>query len=273
MKIISWNMAQRSKCWRFVAEMDADVALLQEASAPTCPLPPHFDLDDEQPWRTAAGKRNWRTAIVGLSPEVKLERVPTKPLAEAGEGDLGVSLAGTISVAHVEHPSLGGRVTLVSMYAGWQRPHPSAGGRWIIADAAAHRLISDISSLIGSEQNHRIIAAGDLNCLHGYGDEGKEYWARRYHTIFDRFEAIGLAFVGPQFPGGRQASPWPDELPPTSKNVPTRHTPKQGPAGATRQLDFVFASHGLAPQVQVRALNEVDAWGPSDHCRVEIVVG
>lgn len=273
MKIISWNMANRPKCWRVVAEMDADVALLQEACASPSTLPPQINIDHERPWKTGAGRRNWRTAVVGLSRDVKLERVPTKPLAEAGDGDLGVSLAGTISVAHVEHPRIGERVTLISMYAAWQYPHPDAGGRWNLSDAAAHRLISDMSSLVGSKLGHRIIAAGDLNCLYGYGDGGDEYWACRYQTIFDRFEAIGLAFVGPQFPGGRQASPWPSELPPTSKNVPTRHTPREGPAGATRQLDFVFASHGLAPQIQVRALNELDAWGPSDHCRVEIVVG
>ena len=43
-------------------------------------------------------------------------------------------------------------------------------------------------------------------------------------------------------------------------------------AAATRQLDFVFASRGLADSVHVRALNEPDEWGPSDHCRVEIEV-
>jgi hypothetical protein len=34
----------------------------------------------------------------------------------------------------------------------------------------------------------------------------------------------------------------------------------------------VFASVGLAEHVRVRALNEPDHWGPSDHCRVEIEV-
>jgi len=43
--------------------------------------------------------------------------------------------------------------------------------------------------------------------------------------------------------------------------------------GAARQLGFVLAAHELAPQVHVRVLNDVVAWGPSDHCRVKIVVG
>jgi hypothetical protein len=82
-----------------------------------------------------------------------------------------------------------------------------------------------------------------------------------------------LKFIGPQFPsGGRQANPWPAELPRDSKNVPTFHSSKQSPATATRQLDFVFASRSIADRILVRAMNAVDDWGPSDHCRIEIVI-
>lgn len=82
-----------------------------------------------------------------------------------------------------------------------------------------------------------------------------------------------MRFVGPQAPGGRLAEPWPDELPADSKNVPTFHTARQTPASAARQLDFIFASESLADEVAVRALNDPDDWGPSDHCRIEINVG
>ena len=98
-----------------------------------------------------------------------------------------------------------------------------------------------------------------------------EYWAGRYGSVFDRMEALGLSFVGPQHPNGRQAHPWPGELPPESGNVPTYRW-RSDPADATRQLDFVFASKGMADSVNVRALNEPGEWGPSDHCRVVIEV-
>jgi endonuclease/exonuclease/phosphatase family metal-dependent hydrolase len=52
--------------------------------------------------------------------------------------------------------------------------------------------------------------------------------------------------------------------------VPTYHRNKQTPATATRQLDFVFVSAGVAERVRARALNEAHEWGPSDHCCVEI---
>ena len=107
--------------------------------------------------------------------------------------------------------------------------------------------------------------------MHRYGDYGDPYWAARYATVFDRAEAMGLRFVGPQAPDSRQANPWPAELPEDSLNVPTFHTSRRDPMGATRQLDFVFTSHALADRLSVRALNaDPNEWGPSDHCRLAI---
>ncbi len=158
------------------------------------------------------------------------------------------------------------------MYAVWEKPYGSAGSSWLYADASANRLISDLSSLVGQQRGHRILAAGDLNILNGYGEYGSQYWASRYASVFARMSALGLSFAGPQAPGGRLADPWPRELPAESANVPTYHTRQQTPATATRQLDFVFASEGLAERVRVFALNAVDQWGPSDHCRVQIEI-
>ena len=76
----------------------------------------------------------------------------------------------------------------------------------------------------------------------------------------------------PQTPDGRQADPWPDDLPAGSRNVPTFHMKGESPATAAHQLDFVFASRDMADSVHVRALNDPDHWGPSDHCRIEIEV-
>ena len=158
------------------------------------------------------------------------------------------------------------------MYALWEHLIGKATKGWIYADASAHRLISDLSGLVNRQQGQRIVAAGDLNSLYGYGEKGNKYWADRYATIFDRMSALGLPFVGPQSPEGRLADPWPDELPLTSKNVPTYHTNHQTPTTATRQLDFVFASRDLIPNISVKALNDPADWGPSDHCRIETTI-
>jgi endonuclease/exonuclease/phosphatase family metal-dependent hydrolase len=271
-KIVSWNIARRDDAWRRLRECDSDIALLQEAAPPPADIAPEFDIDPA-PWRTdgAGLNRAWRTAIVRLSDRVSVQYLDTKPIADAHRGDLAVSRPGTLTAAIVT-PATGDPLVVASMYAPWEAPHHTAGSGWIYADASAHRVISDISVLIGRQGGYRILAAGDLNILHGHGEHGSDYWAGRYATVFSRMAALGLSFIGPQTPNGRAADPWPKELPLTSRNVPTYHATNQSPATATRQLDFVFASPGLARNAHVSAQNAPEHWGPSDHCRVQIEV-
>ena len=272
LKILSWNMAHRSEPWRSLSTAGADIALLQEACEPPRDIISDLNLDGE-PWQTEGSKqRRWRTAVAGLNEKAKIARIIARPLFEVKDGDFGVTRVGTIAAAHVEDPHTSEIYTLVSMYSLWEKPHLSTGSSWIYADASVHRLISDISTLVGQEKGHRIIAAGDLNILYGYGEYGNRYWAARYKSIFDRFQNIGLEFVGPQYPNGRQADPWPSELPLESLNVPTYYTNHQNPETATRQLDFVFASANIADRVKVRAINSIDEWGGSDHCKILIDV-
>ena len=274
MKVVSWNIAHRHEPWSCLLDMDADIALLQEAGEPPPEVAGRIETD-LAPWLTAGADvfrpRRWRTAVVRLSERVEVEWIEAKAIAAAGPGELGVSRLGTLAAATVTTPG-SKPLVVVSMYAPWESPHAATGSSWIISDASAHRVVSDLSALIGSQHNHRILAAGDLNILHGHGEDGSAYWATRYETVFTRMDALGLPFVGPQAPQGRQADPWPAELPSDSRNVPTFHSSYQTPATATRQLDFAFASRSMADAVRVRALNEVEQWGPSDHCRLEIDV-
>ena len=271
-KIISWNMRHSIAPWQELIGMDADVALLQEACKPPRDVDRRIATDFGS-WRTPGEdfKMPWRAAVVGLSDRVAVEWIEMSSLEHAASREFALSRPGTLAAGYVTAPGIE-RFVVVSMYSIWMKPHTSTGSGWIVSDASAHRLVSDLSILIGQQQGHRIVAAGDLNILHGHGEYGSKYWAARYETVFTRMEALGLPFVGPQAPHGRQADPWPDELPSDSRNVPTYHPPMRSPATATRQLDYVFASRGMADSVSVRALNEPDEWGPSDHCRLEIMV-
>lgn len=257
-----------------MARSGVDIALLQEATRPPDDALRGLGIDDA-PWRTEGNGvvRDWRAAVVRVNPDLSVAWYQTRSLERCGPGELGVSREGTLAAADVADPETGEITTFVSLYSIWERPLGEIGSQWIYADGSAHRLISDLSALVRRQRGHRIVAAGDLNILHGYGERGSGYWAERYRTVFDRFRALGLKFVGPQSPNGRQAGPWPEELPLDSQNVPTYHTAQQSPVGASRQLDFVFASESIAEQVQTRAMNEPDQWGGSDHCRVEISVG
>jgi len=267
-KIISWNIAHRKEPWFHLLESDADVALLQEASQPPINLQQEISVDEEA-WETVSPGKNspWRTAVVKLSDQVEIQWIKPFLINKAGWGQFAVSRLGTLSAAQVKYKNEL-PIIVISMYGFWERPHRLTGGNRIYADASVHRLISDLSTFIGRQTNHRIIASGDLNILFGYGEHGSKYWASRYASVFTRLESLGLKFVGPQAPNGRHANPWPAELPPDSKNVSTFHSNRQTPETASRQLDFVFASGNIANHVNVFALNQPREWGPSDHCRI-----
>ena len=270
-KIICWNIARKHAAWRSLLEMDADLALLQEAGKPPPDVAERITTD-AAPWRIPGkdSQAPWRSAVVKLSDRIEVDWIEAKPVAEAAWNELAVSRPGSLAAARVTPPD-GEPFIVVSLYAIWEGPLSSTGSSWIFADASAHRLISDLSRFIGNESKHRILAAGDINTGRDVPAWGP-YWTARDRTVFDRMEALGLPCVGPEAPHGRQAEPWPDWLPKDSKNVPTYHHNQQTPAEATFQNDFVFASRGMTDSVRVRALNEPEKWGPSDHCRVEIEV-
>ena len=276
MKVISWNMAHRHESWRCLLDMDIDLALLQEAGKPPPDVAERIRANpaievESAPWETMIvdGRPSYRTAIVKLSNRIQIDWIEARPLETAKTRELVASWPGTLAAAFVKPPS-GEPVIAVSMYAQWVRTHARAGSSFLFSDGSAHHVVSDLSTFIAEEDGHRVVAAGDLNILRGYAEYGDEYWAARYKTVFDRMEVMGLPCVGPEYPNGRRADPWPDELPRDSRNVPTFHSNQRSPEMATRQLDYVFASTELADWLTVRALNAPEEWGPSDHCRIEI---
>ena len=268
-RIVSWNVGGHD-IWSELLRSDFDVALLQEAKVGPSDWPqvivPH--LDEE--WRTAgwtSGQWSRRTAVAQISGLVEVTPFPLTTTDALEPNAIPVSRPGTLTAATVKAGDESFMV--VSVYGMWER---AADGRSLIyADASAHRLLSDLASIVTTESKHRLIVAGDFNILHGYGEDGQHYWKARYSTVFDRAESMGLCFVGPQAPDGRQADPAPSELPEGSNDVPTYFTARQGPMSATRQLDFVFASPSLRDRLVVTALNRTaEEWGPSDHCRISI---
>ncbi len=270
-KILSWNIARSDECWEEVLKSDYDIALLQEVHEPKMTISDDILINPGE-WKTAGySKRNWRTAIVKLSDRVNIEWINCKSIEDAKEDDLAVSRTGTLAVAKITSIDGGDPLIIVSCYTVWEKPTiVTAKSDEIYSDASAHRLISDITGLMGAQRKHRILLAGDFNILNRYGEHSNRHWADRYSSVFDRFKAIGIPFVGPSFPNGRQAKPWPEELPKDSTCVPTYYHSKQTPETATRQLDFVFASKCI--DISVQALNGIEEWGPSDHCKLEIKV-
>ena len=92
-------------------------------------------------------------------------------------------------------------------------------------------------------------------------------------STWDSMKAIGLELMGPQSPNGRQPAFFPFWVPTNSENVVTYYDPGGSPKTGFRQLDYVFASCGFHERVKTRAMNSVEEWGTSDHCRIMIEVG
>ena len=284
-RIVCWNIAKKRNAWDELLQMDADVALLQEASIPH-ELADRVETGSRAHWDSHVWNSCWYkdkgkklydrwSMVVKLSDRVEVEWFKqVGPISEPAEDEIAVSGIGTIAAARVL-PKDAPPFIAVSMYARWISPHPSRNRKgWIYADGSAHRIISDLSAFIGSTDpgTHRILAAGDLNMIYRATDNNPLALPVRDRTVTDRMAALGMEFLGPQYPAGRRAHPTPQGLPCDTENVPTYHTTSQSPATAQNQLDYAFASRGFHKSVSVRALNAVEEWGPSDHCRLLIEV-
>ncbi len=277
-RIVSWNIAKRERPWRELAEMarrgEADVALVQEAGEPPGDAAQFVRYENDVFWDRQSYDR-W-PLVVKLSERVDVEwfrQVP--PTRELGENEIGVSGIGTIAAARVAPRGRPEEAFIaVSMYARWINAYTPSGNSWIASDASAHRILSDLSAFAGYDGwiGHSILAAGDLNI--SYGATGKTLsLPERERTVWGRFSALGLEFLGPQAPNGRASATRQPDVPADTKNVPTYFTRQQKCAeNANRQLDYAFASRGFHERVSVRAMNGVEEWGSSDHCRLLIEV-
>ncbi|MCY4109403.1 MAG: hypothetical protein OXG11_10285 [Chloroflexi bacterium] len=281
-RVVCWNIARRHQPWRELVAMDADVALLQEAGNPPADVVDDIDTGPMEHWDSHVWNSDWYKdrwprlfdrwpKIVKLSDRVEVEwfkQIST--ISEAAADEIAVSGIGTIAAARVTPLESDTEPFIaVSMYARWIMPHVSTGSKFKVgtSDGSAHRIISDLSAFIGDfdPSSHRILAAGDLNMVYGSIPDDPQELTTRDGTVFDRFKTLGMEFMGPQYPGGRQAHPTPHGLPPDTQNVPTFYP-------TSHQLDYVFASRGFHESIAVCALNSVDDWGSSDHCRLQIDV-
>ena len=121
-RIVSWNMAHKQDSWRYLLDMEYDLALLQEACRPPDDIAEKVDID---PVLWPASERDsrvkWRSAIAVLSERVAVEWLNAEPIGRAPYGHLAVSSPGTLTAARVR-PRSGEPFIAVSMYAELESP-------------------------------------------------------------------------------------------------------------------------------------------------------
>lgn len=233
MRLICWNTEHKRKSWDFLVSehSDADAALLQEACEPTSLAAGRFDVGPG-PWKTPGS--NSARAIVGISDDVRVERISEADIINAGVPSI-LADKHIIAAAVIER-SDGAAFFAVSVEA-WERNA-----------RALPQVLKAITEASGRDLP--FIVGGDFNVWRG----------REQTPIFDDMATAGVPLVGPFGPRGA--------------TTPTKfhRLGHETPADACRQLDYVFASSSIADTVTVQALNEVaeEAWGPSDHCRLLI---
>ena len=289
-KVVSWNIAKRHQPWRELLQMDADVALLQEAGELPWDVRDKVDLGPPEHWDSHLWNSNWYRRhnwryiaerwpkIVKLSDRVEVEWFAQDgPRGHGSEATVSISGAGNIAVARIKPLNSDQRSFIAaSMYASWIMPHPSTYTKWSVgaSDVAAHRIISDLSTFIGHDDpsTHRVLAAGDLNMTYGWRDLKPTSYSAREKTVWDRMSALGIEYLGPKIPHGRRVCPSDYGGPEDTENVRTYHTSHSSPESAYIQLDHAFASKGFHESITTRALNCVCQWGSSDHCRVVMEV-
>ena len=281
LRVVSWNIARRLRAAEELLDMDADVALLQEVGVGAlerlATAGGGVAVTPQDPWEPWPREHlDFWPMVVKLSDRVEVQWFrqvwPSTPMER--DDEIAVSNLGIIAAARVI-PLVGGDPFIAfSMYARWFRPHPTVRSRYIYSDGAAHHIISDLAAFIGDTDStkHRILAAGDLNNIYGATEDNELVWFERDRGVFNRMDALGLQFMGPQHPSGRRADQTVHGLPEDTRNVPTYHTTRGSPETAANQLDYVFASRGFHYGVRATALNNSDEWGSSDHCRILIEV-
>jgi endonuclease/exonuclease/phosphatase family metal-dependent hydrolase len=248
-KIVSWNMnhwrrtpGQRERGWRFLQQLEPDIALLQEA------MPEGRVLDTHRAYRVGGigQTRPWGSAVVSFTMPVA-EVTQARSRHSKSESDLHRTCPGSVAIGHVSG------ITAISQYG-------------LIEDGYAvttvQRQLSDLTPLFDSAQGERVVLAGDLNLSTQFPEPDRS----RHHNVMERFESLGLVdcLALDRPPRGPVAGcPCVDD---PCRHVRTQRHPK---SETPWQNDYFFVSRKLAAAVtSCRAVDhgDPDPWALSDHC-------
>ena len=162
--VVSWNIGKRDKPWDQLLQMDADIALLQEAGKVPMRVAARVDTGDpREHWDSHVWNSRWHEdrfkdlydrwpMVVKLSARVQVEWFKqVSPISLTAEDEIAVSGIGTIAAARITPLDMPPFIA-VSMYARWIRSHPSTNSKWRAGypDGSAHRIIRTFRRLLAT---------------------------------------------------------------------------------------------------------------------------
>ncbi|MCY3539712.1 MAG: hypothetical protein OXH10_07670 [bacterium] len=112
-KVVCWNIARINDPWRELAEMDADVALLQEAGKVPEDVASEVEIGPPEHWDSHCWNSEWYKdrlpflldrwpMVVKLSDRVEVEWFKqVSPIKATAEDEIAVSGIGTIAAARI----------------------------------------------------------------------------------------------------------------------------------------------------------------------------
>ena len=250
MKIVSWNMQNKSESWRFLLGQrhdDYDFAFVGEACTP----PPDVQQSAMsagwnipfETWSLQPGeqRKQYRQEVLGIRAGWSIERLDRNEV---------VDVASPLMTDEVDR-----------LFRRWHRAavvERSGEELCLVCVVSGHRqaqslpeLIEGVRTALENRSSMPMIVAGDLTTD---GDKSA--------AMFSRMEDMGLPWVGPTAPNYIQV-------------IGRKPHQRETAADAHRHLNHVFVSDEIADRVTATALNDPDEnsaafWGPSDHCRILI---
>lgn len=258
MRIASWNLshavkrdpARRAKAWQYLASLDIDIAMVQEAGRPIEFVAQSVEADNPD-------ERNWTTSVVSYGPMLQQLQQPVRP---SWNRDLEFSIPdaarpGTLALAIVE-PAGAAPLLAVSLY-----------GKLRYASQSVLRASSDLVPIFDTPVGKRVVLAGDLNMHTAARDEVERSCA--VHAL-GLLEALGLRDLMREAATKgllqQDATPCPCAYKPCSHVRTHRH--RRHNANAIGSIDYMFATAAIADRLQsMTVLNAEDdpAWRHSDH--------
>lgn len=174
-----WNMAHKVNNWDVLATLDADVALLSEATPPPEGIRAisHSSTEGRDGY-----PRHWSTAVASTHPLRPIDDARAASRGRTRNVPFENSRPGSWAAAVVSIDGLGD-VTVISLYGLLDE----------MSDASVHRSLSEVSPIFDDDRyNANVLMGGDLNTSTGWDPHTDGRHLARDRAVLQRIAAYGL---------------------------------------------------------------------------------